>query len=271
MSAILNRVLQSLALILWGGTLVAFHASGRMVKYLAPDFRTLALGGGLGLIVLGLFCLLTARRKADCGHDHGPGDAHDHESLDIHPLGAFLIMVAPVALAVVWTTDGYSVAALTRKGLDDSPQESGLFLASTLPPLTKEIIESQHPPDKNGYREFPLLDLYFSSGDPEMIGLVEGMQVVTDGRVVDDPDPHAPAAQRRLYRLFITCCAADSRPIAIIVRFEEPAPEFEENEWVRLSGTITFPDEGEGRQAVLDVDFPEIVPAPPEESFMRGY
>ncbi len=271
MNRVVSRCLQSLALVTWGGALVYFHASGRMVKYLAPDFRLIALAGGLGLVVVGLFCLLTARQQADCGHDHGPEDAHDHESLDIHPLGGFAIMLAPLLLAIAWTTDGYSVAALTRKGLEDTAAESGLFLSSILPPLTKELIEEQHPSDKNGYRQFPLMELFFSSADPEMRDLVGGMQVVTEGRLVDDPDPHAPPNQRRLYRLFITCCAADSRPIPIIARFEEPLPEIDENEWVRLSGTITFPDEGEGPVSVLEVDFPEIVPAPPEESFMRGY
>lgn len=271
MKTFLSRALQSLALLIWGGTLLYFHATGRMVKYLAPDFRPLALIGGLGLIVVGLFCLLTLRKTAVCGHDHGPGDEHDHESLDIHPVGAFLIMVAPLLLAASWTTDGYSVAALTRKGLDDTAAESGLFLSSVLPPLTKDLIESQHPPDKNGYRRFPLMELFFSSADPEMRDLVTDMQVVTEGRLVADPDPHAPSNQRRLYRLFITCCAADSRPIPIIVRFEDAVPDIDENEWVRLSGTITFPDEGKGPVSLLEVDFAEVTPAPPEESFMRGF
>ncbi|MBB5353058.1 putative repeat protein (TIGR03943 family) [Haloferula luteola] len=271
MKRILNRVLQSLALIAWGSTLVAFHASGRMVKYLAPDFRTLAFVGGLGLIVVGGFCLLTARREVDCGHDHGPGDAHDHESLDVHPLGALAILLVPLALAISWTTDGYSVAALTRKGLDENAADSGLFLGDLLPPLTRERIEEQHPPDANGYRTFPLMELFFSSSDPEMRDLASDMPVVTEGRLVADPDPDAGPLQRRLYRLFITCCAADSRPIPIIVRFREEVPDVDENTWVKVSGIIHFPDEGQGHMSVLDVDFTEIVPAPPEESFMRGF
>ena len=268
---VLSRCLQSIALILWGVTLVYFHSSGRLVKYLAPDFRLIAFAGGLGLIVVGLFCLLTAREAASCGHQHGPEDTHDHESLDIHPIGAFLILAAPLLLATGWTKDGYSMAALTRKGLDDTAAESGIFLASTLPPLTREIIEQQHPPDENGYRKFPLLELFFSSADPEMRELVGGMQVVTEGRLVPDPDAHAPANQRRLYRLFITCCAADSRPIPIIARFKEAPPEVEDNTWIQLSGTMTFPDEGDGHLSVLEVDFSKLVDPPVEESFMRGF
>lgn len=270
-SMVLSRCLQATALILWGSVLVYFHSSGRLVKYLAPDFRLIAFLGGLGLVVVGLFCLLTAREFATCGHQHGPEDTHDHESLDIHPFGAFLILVAPVLFATTWTKDGYSLAALTRKGLEDNAADSGLFLSTTLPPLTKEIIERQHPPDENGYRKFPLLELFFSSADPEMRKLVAGMQVVTEGRLIRDPDAHAPANQRRLYRLFITCCAADSRPIPIIARFKDAPPEVEDNTWIRLSGTMTYPDEGDGHHAVLEVDFAKITDPPVEESFMRGF
>ncbi|MEP4077819.1 DUF1980 domain-containing protein [Haloferula sp.] len=265
----LQRCLLALALISWGGVLVYFHTSGRIAKYLAPDFRLIALAGGLGLIVVGLFNLLTSRIKASCGHDHGPDDAHDHESLDLHPLAAVSIMILPVWLCTAWTKDGFSIAALTRKGLNDTPAEAGsLFLSSVLPPLTKEIIEAQHPANADGYRTFPLMELFFSSADPEMRGLVGDMKIVTEGRLVPDPDNEH---QFRLYRLFITCCAADSRPVPIIARFPDGAPEVEPNSWISLSGTITYPDEGEGHIPVLVVDFSTPKEAPMEESFMRGY
>ena len=75
MSPKTHRILFSLAVLAWSGVLLYFHASGRINKYLAPDFRPLAFAGGLGLAVLGLFNLLTAGQNADCGHDpgtHGP-------------------------------------------------------------------------------------------------------------------------------------------------------------------------------------------------------
>lgn len=266
----LQRAILAIGLIIWGGVLLYFHTTGRIVKYLAPDFRTIALAGGLGLIVVGLFNLLTCRTRASCGHDHGPEDSHDHESLDLHPAAAFAIMILPLGLCTAWTKDGFSIGALTRKGLNDTPAEAGsLFLSSVLPPLTREIIEAQHPANSDGYRTFPLMELFFSSADPEMRELVGGMPVVTEGRLI--PDPENPDGQFRLYRLFITCCAADSRPVPIIARFPGGAPEVEPNSWIRLSGTIGYPDEGKGHVPVLTVDFAEVTDPPMEESFMRGY
>jgi hypothetical protein len=58
-----------------------FYLTGRIERYVAPEFRTWALAAGLGLAVLGLFNLVTARAAVDCGHDHSHdhGDEHDHD------------------------------------------------------------------------------------------------------------------------------------------------------------------------------------------------
>lgn len=264
----LQRVIFSIALIAWGAVLVYFYASGRITKYLAPDFRPLTLGGGLGLLVVGFFNLLTANQQASCGHEHGPEDTHDHESLDVHPLAAFLILLLPLGVCVARTKDAFSLGSLTRKGLLEGPAEtSSLLLGSSMPELTKEVIEKQHPKNAQGYHAFSLMELFFSSGDPEMRELVGGMPVETEGRLVKDPD--GGPKQRRLYRLFITCCAADSRAIPIIVRFKGEVPQAEENTWMKLTGTMRYPDEGEGFVPVLEVDSAAEAAPPPEESFMR--
>ncbi|MEK7953567.1 TIGR03943 family putative permease subunit [Luteolibacter soli] len=266
-----QRMLFSLALLVWAGVLIYFHVSGRISKYLVPDFHPLVMIGGLGLAVVGLFNLLTATQEASCGHDHGPGDTHDHESPDVHPVAAFLILLLPLCIGVAWTKDGFvSIGALTRKGLMDTPADaSSLVLSASLPKLTKERIATQHPKNADGYHSFGLMELFFSAGDPEMRELVEGMQVETEGRVIKDPEAAVPT-QRRLYRLFITCCAADSRAIPIIVRFKNGVPQVADNTWMKLTGTIRYPDEGEGFVPVLEVDSAAEAPAPPEESFMRS-
>mgnify|MGYP005846354771 CR=1 FL=1 len=268
-SPILSRCLHAIALMTWGVVLVYFYLSDRLTKYLAPEFLPISFAGGLAMIVIGLFILLTARQPTECGHDHGPEDTHDHESLDIHPIGAALIMIVPLLLSTAWTQDRFSEATLNRKGLQDSPSRAR-SLVTGLQPLTREIIERQHPKNENGYRPFPLMELFFTSAEPETRALVEGMSVVTEGRmVIDSGKPHT---RRRLYRLFVTCCAADSRPIPIIAEFTKlKPPDIEENTWMTLSGTISFPDEGDGPIPVIRVEFAEQTEAPFQESFMRGY
>jgi uncharacterized repeat protein (TIGR03943 family) len=266
-----RRILFSLAVLFWSAVLLYFYSSGRINKYLAPDFRLIAFAGGLGLAVLGFFNLLTAGQKADCGHDHGDEDPHDHESSDMHPLTAVLLMIVPVALSVAWTKDEYSAAALGRKGLYDAPSAiTAPFLASSMPALTLEEIEKSHRKTADGYLEFNLMELFFSTGDREIQGLIDGLKIETEGRWMDEKMRNPNGSRKRLYRLFITCCAADSRAIPIILEFGKTPPELPENGWVKVAGTMRFPLEEGVLQPVLIVDRALAAEPPYEESFMRN-
>jgi uncharacterized repeat protein (TIGR03943 family) len=262
----------SLAVLLWSAVLLYFHASGRITKYLAPDFRPIAFAGGLGLAVMGLFNLLTSGQRAGCGHDHGDDgvDGCDHESGDIHPMAALLLMVLPVGLSVAWTRDEYSPAALARKGLYDSPAQAGsAFLSTVMPPLTREMIERSHRKTADGYYEFSLMELFFATGDREMQSIIDGMKVETEGRWMDEKMRNPGGTRKRLYRLFITCCAADGRAIPIVLEFNGPPPDLPENGWVKVSGTMSFPLEDGMLQPVLVADRAAAAEPPYEESFLR--
>jgi uncharacterized repeat protein (TIGR03943 family) len=263
-----RRILFSLALLIWSGVILYFYASGRIVKYLAPDFRLIALGGGLGLAVLGFFNLLTAGQKADCGHDHGPDDQHDHESGDMHPLTAFALMIVPVLLSVAWTKDAYSEAAIARKTMTAEDAKSP-FLSSMLGPITRADIEKSHRRTDDGYYEMSLMEIFFTSGDQELQLAIEGMKVETEGRWAVEKTNNPEGNRKRLYRMFITCCAADSRAIPIVLEFPGQPPEMPENGWVKVSGTITYPTEKNGVQPVLKVERAMAAEEPFEESFQR--
>lgn len=259
-----RRIIHSLAVLGWSAVLLYFHGSGRINQYLATDFRPLALAGGLGLAVLGLFHLLTAGQKADCGHDHGD-EPHDPESGDMHPFVVFALMIVPVALSVAWTKDRYSIAALSRKGLYDPPTS----IASPFAASTKEEITKNRRTTPDGFLEFNLLELYFATGDRELQAVVNDLKVATEGRWMTEKNRNPDGTRKRLYRLFMTCCVADSRAIPIILEFAQPPPEFPENSWVKVSGTMRFPLEAGALQPVLMVENVIAAEPPREESFMR--
>jgi uncharacterized repeat protein (TIGR03943 family) len=271
MNAPLRRILFSTAVLSWSAALLYFHASGRINKYLAPDFRIIALLGGLGLAVLGCFNILTASRLADCGHDHGDdGDPHDHEGQDGNPWISMWLMVVPLVLAVCWTKDAYSADTLSRKGLYDAPSDvSSLFLSANIPPLTREYIEKNHDRSEDGYYDFNLMELFFATGDREMQSVIDGMKVETEGRWVEEKANNPKGTRKRLYRLFMTCCIADSRAVPVILEFGKEPPNFPDNDWVRVSGTMRFPLEEGTLQAVIMVDHVIAANPPVEESFLR--
>lgn len=263
-----RRILSSFAVLVWSAVVLYFYSSGRINHYLAADFRPIAFAGGLGLAVLGVFNLLTAGQNADGCEDHcGEGEGHDHQAGDLHPLTAFLLMTVPVALSVAWSKDEFSSAALSRKGLYDSPAAAATpFPVST---LSREEIEKSHRKTADGFLEFSLMELFFSSGDREMQTLLDGLKVETEGRWMDEKTRNPDGSRKRLYRLYITCCAADSRAIPIILEFGKTPPGFPENGWVKVTGTMHFPLEEGAVQPVLAVERAVAAEPPYEESFMR--
>src|SRR5436853_6370962 len=77
------HLISTLLLLLWGGVMVYFYASGRIASYLPPDgiFRPMVLWGGIGMVIVGLYNLATVgSREAACSeHEHGHDHSHDHD------------------------------------------------------------------------------------------------------------------------------------------------------------------------------------------------
>jgi uncharacterized repeat protein (TIGR03943 family) len=269
MNFTLQRIFFPLAALSWAVVMLYFYGSGRIRFYLAPTFHPLCLVGGLLLAVVALFVLLTYQEKADCGHDHSASDAADHETSEMHPLASLLLMVLPLVAAVAWTKDSYSIEALEHKALYDDPPAVNPFLTNRQP-LTMEELEKTHRKNAAGDVQFHLMELYFAIGDPEMIRLIDGLKVETEGRMVAEKINNPNGTRRRLYRLFITCCAADARALPIVVEFAKEPPAWNENDWAKVTGIIRFPVENGATQAVLDVKSCEKADPPWEESFMRN-
>src|SRR5436305_1317033 len=77
-------LISTLLLLLWGGVMLYFYASGRIGSYLPPDgiFRPMVLWGGIGMVVVGLYNLATmgSAEAECCEHDHsGHGHHHGHD------------------------------------------------------------------------------------------------------------------------------------------------------------------------------------------------
>jgi uncharacterized repeat protein (TIGR03943 family) len=261
----IRHILFSLCILSWSAVILYFYASGRVTKYLAPDFRIISLLGGMGLGVLGLFNLLSPPEDAD-GHD---GCDHTHHGSDLHPALAVLLMLFPVVFSAIQTRDSYSMATLSRKGLYEAPKPaSSSFLAALAQPLTVDVLKQTHRISKSGYYEFNLLELYYHTGDREMQQILDGLKIETEGRWVEEKVASG-VGRKRLYRLFMTCCAADSKAIPLALEVPDHLSGFKENTWVKAEGVIDYRVEDQVMQAVLIVERMSECDPPYEESFLR--
>ena len=78
------------------------------------------------------------------------------------------------------------------------------------------------------------------------------------------PDKTSTAASTRFkaVRMFMTCCAADARPVAT-----DKLPDFPEMTWVKVAAKAEFPVENGRRISVLKALKVEKT-APPEDSIL---
>lgn len=266
MNAALRRLVSVFAALAWAGVLLHFVISGRIHQYLAPVFRQYALIGGLGLLVLSAFVLLTFRRPAACGHDHDPGEAHDHETSDLSPLVILLLMVVPALFAASVTKDSFSLRALTHKGAFDLASRPLTATRKGAVPTREEIITTR-PRTPEGVTRIELLELFSAAMDAEYAANLEGLDVSVEGRVLSGT---AQGGHPILYRLLLTCCAADGRPLPLRLRWTEPPKSLEENAWFEITGRVSFEETAPGvRTPFVTVLSMKRKEAPVEESLLR--
>lgn len=261
MKSATHQIISAIGVLIWAGVILYFYQSDRIVKYLAPDFRWIALAGGLGLAVLGVFNLCYATRQIP--------ESHDSAGEETGIFGILLLFVLPVFLTSLWTKDSFSEAALSRKGLYDQAQSSDVpLLAVNFPAPTLEEIEQTHLRTEDGYLQFRLMELFFATGDREMQGVLNGLKVETEGRILEEKINNEQGTRMRLYRLFMLCCIADSRVIPIVIEFGKMPPELPNNGWVKVAGKMSYLHENGQVKAVLEAERIDISEVPAEEKFL---
>jgi uncharacterized membrane protein YcgQ (UPF0703/DUF1980 family) len=278
--------LQMLVLLMIGGLMCYFVASGRIdgrnpqTPYVTGWFKVLALCGGLGIMVMGVFNWLMRKRRVDCGHDHGDAneaacchhEGHDHKegaAPHIHPHEGspaghaitLLLLSGSIAAAAIMTPDQLSSRYVQFKAeayRGDSSSAEGLrkespkiaAAKSQAGGLTLAKIEEILKRTKEGNFPLSVINLHYMSSDPEYANVMEGQMIETTGQVVKDEINPGPG-HLRVVTMQVTCCAADARPYSIPIVFESAAPEYVEMGWYVITGKLEFTRERGMKMAVL--------------------
>jgi len=266
MNAARRRQVSIAATLVWAGVLLHFVIAGRIQQYLAPVFRQYALLGGLGLLVLALFVLFTHRQPTACGHDHGPGEEHDHEASDLPAAVVVLLMVVPVLFGALVTKDSFSLRALMHKGAFDVATRPLTAARKGAVPTRAEILATR-PRTTAGVTRIELLELFSAAMDAEYAGNLEGLEVAVEGRVLTGA---TAGGHPILYRLLLTCCAADGRPLPLRLRWQDPPRQVAENAWFEIVGKISFEESAPGiHTPVVEVRSMQAMARNSEESLLR--
>ena len=296
MTKLFNRWLPCLTLATWSGILLYFYFSGRVTALLAPTFRPYVLVAGIGLGLMAAIFLFTQAdtsccSAAECGH-----------SLSRWRWGkilTFSVLLLPVSVSAVVSPDSFGRATIENRGIDTdgstlkprkttatqppemplptkenppsaaavSPPsgtsvETQASAAPAAPPLASDYL--QRTPDGNIVAE--VLDLLYAAQDPSLRKDFDGKKVELIGQLMPDKakKTESPSHKRfKAVRMFMSCCAADARPVATLVEADK-IPDLPEMTWVRVIGTSTFPIENGRPVAVLKAERVEKTNPPTE-------
>jgi len=275
MSASFDRYLSTAVLTVWGGILAYFVLSGRLESYLHPSFHLLtALSAVILLLLAGGLVFLPGTEELCCE----PNCEHPHSRQSPwRSILAAALLVVPLSAASIASPDQYGAAIVVNRGLIKetnnlpgyNPNAAPRFsdsLDGQAPTVPGKAAESYLKMNEAGQIQAETVDLIFAAEEPSMRTDFEGKQIDVIGQFMPAHRNNPKGDRFNLVRMFMMCCAADARPMAVAVQTEQP-PGVPEMSWVKVVGKASFPIES-GRNVPLILAETVTVCDPPEETLI---
>ena len=254
MNKLFSRWLPCATLAAWSSVLLYFYFSGRITAFLIPAFRTYVLVAGVVLAAMAVVFVFQSA-DAQCCSDTECG--HPLSRRSVGKILTFLVLLLPISVAALFSPDAFGRATIENRGIITAAPT-----AKAPEPSPGDYL--QRTPE--GHIVAEVLDLLYAAQDRNLRGEFEGKTVELVGQLMPDKSADGGGKRFKAVRMFMTCCAADARPVATLVEAEK-LPDIPEMTWIKITGTATFPVENGRSTAVLKATKVEKS-APPDESML---
>lgn len=286
----------SLLLLLWGGFVLWLSFTGRLSIYLHPSLQPYTTASGVVFLLLALFVFrsyysrmlgqaISHQHHHECedhGHDHGcDHEYHHHNSGE--GLGALIfktvLLLLPLAIIISGKATAYSITTVQNRGVVDnisklpsaqSAVASTSFssvpssaASSTLATIDSSASLTSTTNASVGPMPLQVIDMLYAVQMPSYRSEFEGKNVELVGQYIPMTTGNPKGDRFQAIRMFMTCCAADAKPVGVTVQYSKPL-KVSEMGWVKITGKPTFPMEGGKRTALLEATKVEECPAPSE-------
>jgi uncharacterized repeat protein (TIGR03943 family) len=302
MRAKVSNVLNGLTLVGMGIVLLDFFFTGRLDQYLHPQFRPFTPVAGVIFCVIGLVYAAAKPETrccldGECVHQNAASPFRS----GIAALVLFAPLAAGVALSKdsydqqAVLNRGF-VQDITKLPVHANTTESRVIPSEALG-ADKDAIASQPLPQEgppvpansvgtsggqsgqanpavpdggdgsaqylpktpDGNIALEVTDLLYAEQEESLRKIVNGKTIEVIGQYL----PGADAKQFKLVRMFIVCCAADARPIALPVEASSQM-KVSEMGWIRVTGKAAFTPSGDRMHVVMKADKVDSVDPPAE-------
>jgi len=277
-SSLLSNIRDAVILALWGTFLLWLSWKGQLSIYLQPSLQPYTTASGVLLLILAFFVFRDAFLRSGehhvCCHDHSHEHGHDlHPAHEEHhhdcdgasrsaPLFKTILLLLPIAMIMTGQGTAFTITTVVNRGVVDDLRK--------LP--SANVSESANPPQPpaatasstaSGAMPVQIIDMLYAIQMPSYREEFEGKEVEMVGQMVPMTTGNPKGDRFQVIRMFITCCAADAKPVGVTVHSPKQ-PKVPEMGWVKIIGKPTFPMEGGRHTAVLEASSIEPCEAPSE-------
>ena len=274
MTVSVQRYLSAGVLTIWGVMLGYFYYSGRVASYLHPSFHIWMGVSGIILVLLAAGMLFLPG-TSDSSCEPGCEQLHPQQT-PVRGALAAIVLVVPMLVAAAVSPDQFGAATVNNRGyierIDDLPSYTP-YAEPALPVAddsqvasTGEENGSYLPKNEAGQIKAQTVDLLYAAEEPTMRADFENKEVELIGQFMPARETNAQGDRFNLVRMFVICCAADARPVAISVQMNK-SESIAEMSWVKVTGKASFPVES-GRRVPLVIADSVTLCDPPEETFI---
>ncbi len=268
----------------WASLLLALVWQDRLAFFLHPGFRPLILVSGVVLGVMGvLLCWRPAPRGEVCESCGG-----GRSGFKWWKVLWWVVLVLPAWTAFYGAGEGYGAQAVFFRGVMDYPQarRAAPIVMSEILSLSASADETKtsYATDEGALEDEGFLSMVeksdqgawrLSLSDVVMANVDEGFaRALSRGRVevlgqkVEARNRNPRGDRFLLVRFMMVCCAADARPLGVMVKADQEATAIKDMSWVKIVGRVE-PVFEEGRRFIV-IQAEEISPSvAPKEWFLH--
>jgi uncharacterized repeat protein (TIGR03943 family) len=244
----IERVVQGIIFVGWGGFLLHTIVSGKIAFYINQRYIFLVFLGVLAFTCLGLVTLVNAFRSRPPSAGHDLVD-HRHEqdgSKHLFPIFKTLVIGMPLLIGLMIPARPLGSSAMTNRGVD------------TATPLIRKVggVTTSLTQSTTGRSVLDWVGLFNSASDP---AVYKDQAAQVTGFVYHDP--RLPKNQFFVSRFVITCCVADASALGMLVNWKD-ASQLTENGWVEVKGSIFVASMGTQTLPGITAEAVSSIPTP---------
>ena len=282
-------------LALWGGFVLWLSFTGQLSTYLHPSLQPYTTAAGVILLVLAAFAaralLVTPRVHHECCHGHHDHADHPHDGHGGHAghdaghqhgedksgwlelLFKTLLLLVPLGIILCGQGTKFTMTTVQNRGVVEDLRKlpSANAAAASAASASSGVPATAAPPSgaqgaTSGAMPLQIIDMLYAVQMPSYREEFEGKEVEVIGQYVPLTTGNPKGDRFQAIRMFMTCCAADAKPIGVTIQSPPGVPPLKVPEmgWVKIIGKPVFPMEGGRRTAIIEATKVEECAAPSE-------